>query len=352
MYSKHEDRKKKVFLIGYFGYISNQLDGQTVKTRNVEEVLKTKYIVDFYDTENLKYNKFSILKLIVSLFKYDKFFFIGGENNLKYFFPILFFISLLRKSEIVYIVVGGWLYDFLKTNVCFYTYMLKRVNAVLVETDYLRENLKKIGIYNVAWIPNFRILPRRKNIYHLKNNNEFKIVFMARIMEEKGIYLLFSLIEHYLKDSSNYSKKLSVSFYGPINPKDNVKFKDLIKKYEAYVSYNGILDPVEIYNVIPRYDVLILPTYYAGEGFPGTILDSYLCGIPVIATKWKQIPEFVVDGKTGFLIDYDINHLAERVQQLVNDSVLLDNMSHNAYEKSKEYSAEIGLDILERSMKL
>lgn len=348
-----DNRKKKVFLVGYLGYVSNQLDGQTVKTRNVYQVLEEKYHVKFYDTEQLKYNKISLFKLFLALFKYKKFFFIGGKNNLKYFFPLLFFISKMRKSEIVYVTVGGWLYDFLTSNASIYTYMLKNINSILVETNYLENNLAKLGLPNVLWIPNFRILSYQNTPKKIiKDNKKFNIVFMARIMEKKGIYLLFDFIKDYLENIYQYSKDISVTFYGPINPHEELKFKQLVDKYEPYIIYNGILDPTEIYETLPRYDVLVLPTYYEGEGFPGTILDAYLCGLPVITTKWKQIPEFVEEGKTGFLIDYDVTQLSERIQQLSNDNDLLSIMSDNAYNKSREYSSEIGLDILEKAMKL
>ena len=35
--------KSKVFVIGTFGYFNNQLDGQTVKTRNIFNLIKSKH---------------------------------------------------------------------------------------------------------------------------------------------------------------------------------------------------------------------------------------------------------------------------------------------------------------------
>ena len=35
--------KKKVLVIGAFGYECNQLDGQTIKTRSVYQILKERY---------------------------------------------------------------------------------------------------------------------------------------------------------------------------------------------------------------------------------------------------------------------------------------------------------------------
>lgn len=32
--------QKNILIIGYFGYVTNQLDGQTIKTRNVFDLIK------------------------------------------------------------------------------------------------------------------------------------------------------------------------------------------------------------------------------------------------------------------------------------------------------------------------
>ena len=65
-------KNKNVFIIGYFGYVTNQLDGQTVKTRNILAALKDKYEVEFYDTEELKKGKISLLKLPLGIIKHKK----------------------------------------------------------------------------------------------------------------------------------------------------------------------------------------------------------------------------------------------------------------------------------------
>ena len=56
---------KKVLVIGYFGHNKNQLDGQTVKTRDVYRLVneQTNGDVDYYDTEDFQYSKLSIFKM-------------------------------------------------------------------------------------------------------------------------------------------------------------------------------------------------------------------------------------------------------------------------------------------------
>src|SRR5699024_596224 len=102
------------------------------------------------------------------------------------------------------------------------------------------------------------------------------IAFMARIMKEKGIDWIFSLSDHI----SSSSKNIEINFYGPIEPKDKEYFIEKINKYD-FIKYHGIIQPKNVYTDISKHDVLVLPTRYEGEGFPGSIIDAYISGLPV-----------------------------------------------------------------------
>lgn len=339
-----------ILVIGYFGYESNQLDGQTIKTRNIYTALNKEYNVNFFDTEILKTNKYQLLNLIKKIYQYDKVFFVGGRNNLKYFFPILYSMSVIQRKRIVYVVVGGWLYDFIDSQPYIYTYMLRNIKAILVETEYLKDKLQTLNFNNVNIIPNFRLTPKYQPSEPKFGSDILKVVFMARIMRSKGIYLLFELLEDFIKNNNDYHKQIKIDFFGPIAPEDKKEFNLLIEEYSPYVSYKGSLQPDQIYYQLPKYDVLILPTFYEGEGFPGTILDAYLSGLPVIATDWKQIPEFVKEEETGFLIKYDLADLKSKVMLLMDNEQLLADMKKSAFDFSYSFSSDTGLKILKNAM--
>lgn len=340
----------KVLVIGYFGYKNNQLDGQTIKTRNIYEVLREKYTVSYFDTQSIKYNKLALLDLVKLCLETKNIVFVGGKNNLTYFFPLLFLIGTIKKINIVYAVVGGWLYDYLLKKPAIYTQMLKKIGSILVETQFLQENLSKLGLNNVDIIPNFRITPSYTPNNYEESTAVFRIVFMARITKAKGIYLLFDLVKDYLAHPDSYKKPIQIDFFGPIAQEDSNEFHRLINLYSSNVSYKGIIEPSKIYYTLPQYDVLLLPTFYEGEGFPGTIIDAYLSALPVIATNWKQIPEFIREGKTGFLIDYDLFQLIKRIKLLMSDERLLVDMKRNAFEYSSSFSSAKGLEVLSMAL--
>lgn len=67
--------------------------------------------------------------------------------------------------------------------------------------------------------------------------------------------------------------------------------------------YKGILQPHEVIPTLQKYDALIFPTHYGGEGCPGILVEALSAGIPIIASNWKYNSEFVRDGVNGFLCE-------------------------------------------------
>ncbi len=335
-----------MIVIGYFGYVSEQIDGQTIKTRNIYSILCESHDVTYFDTEVLKRNKFQIFNLVIKVLRNKNIFYLPGQNNLKYFSPFIFLIGILFQKSINYIVVGGWLYDFLKSEHKFYTFFLKGINSILVETNYLLLNLNNEGFANVSIIPNFRNVDTTNIKVRINTSGTLKIVFMARVMKEKGIFLLLEFMEMYNSNIDLFNKKIELSIYGPVSLVDKQLFFRMVDGIDC-VRYLGVLRPEDVYETLNSYDILVLPTYYEGEGFPGTIIDAYLSAIPVISTRWKQIPEFIDNGTTGYIIENDCDELYRTIQMVCNSDELLINLKHNALLKSKEYSKSKSKLILE-----
>ncbi len=54
-------------------------------------------------------------------------------------------------------------------------------------------------------------------------------------------------------------------------------------------------------------------------GAPTTLLEAQASGVPVLSTYHADIPEVVVNGKSGFLVpERDSNALAERLEYLID----------------------------------
>jgi len=169
---------------------------------------------------------------------------------------------------------------------------------------------------------------------------------MARIFKEKGIDVVFRLADH-IQKKYGHEYPIIIDFYGPIQTDEESYFKEELEKY-SFVSYKSVLEPDQIYGTLEQYDLLVLPSRYSNEGFPGTIMDAYISGIPVIISNWMFLPEYVDNGSSGYVFDLNKEEdFYSLVDSLYNDRTKLLKMKHSAFEKSKEYSSEVAWQILE-----
>lgn len=148
---------------------------------------------------------------------------------------------------------------------------------------------------------NIQQLPTSRGLPEIQAKKDFKkrFIYLGHIKESKGVNLLEQAATQ-LDDS------YTIHTYGPIYE----------EKYRTQLStYQGLLGKEEVYQTLSQYDVLVLPTWFSGEGYPGAIIEAYSLGMPVIATHWKSIPEIVENQKTGLLIEpKSIEELLKAIQ--------------------------------------
>lgn len=115
------------------------------------------------------------------------------------------------------------------------------------------------------------------------------------------------------------------------------------------MKYHGPLEPSDIYMTLEKYDAMLLPTHFYTEGLPGSILDAYISGIPVVVTKWKHATEFVDDGESGIIIPFedDGTALVEAVMNLFENTTLLNQMKVKAQKKWYEFSSEKAWELIQ-----
>lgn len=340
-------RNKKILVIGYFGYETNQLDGQTIRTRCIYSLLKSKsnWQIDYFDTQTLKKSKLKSLSLLRKMRQADTVFCIAAHRNLKYLFPMIYFMTTANKAKLNYVSIGGWLVGFLE-NKPIHSYMLRNIHSVYVQTEHLFLSLSKKNYSNVHLLHNFRITDYPSLDTEKNNGGKIRLVFMARVNPMKGVNLLFDLAK---KIEELRFDHVSIDIYGPILESYKLEFFDKVSK--STINYVGVIQPDDIYGTLKNYDLMVFPTKFYTEGFPGTILDAYISGLPVIATNWLNAKEFIDDQQTGYIIDFDDESLfIDRVIELIENPDDIFRLKENVKKKRENYSAEAAWKVLKSKL--
>lgn len=104
-----------------------------------------------------------------------------------------------------------------------------------------------------------------------------------------------------------------------------------IDKFETVnIKYIGIVEDAGN-SIIPRFDVVVLPSL--SEGLPMVLLEAIRSGIPILATGVGGIPEILVDGETGLLVERDPETIANAIEKLFTNVSLYTQMSANCRRK-------------------
>jgi glycosyltransferase involved in cell wall biosynthesis len=98
----------------------------------------------------------------------------------------------------------------------------------------------------------------------------------------------------------------------------------------------GLVSPIDVPKYLQVADFMVFPSY--SEGMPQSVLEAMNCGLPVVATSVGGIPEAIIDGKTGLLVEAkDVKQLETAMEKLISDQVLRETLAVEsaAYVESK-----------------
>jgi len=72
------------------------------------------------------------------------------------------------------------------------------------------------------------------------------------------------------------------------------------------------------------------------EGTPVAVIEASAAGLPVIATYHAGIPDVIINGETGLLVDeHDVEAMAEKMMQLIENKELAMQLGRNGKERVK-----------------
>ncbi len=150
------------------------------------------------------------------------------------------------------------------------------------------------------------------------NNEKIKILFLAVLIERKGIIDLIEASNKIIKEVEKNRKQVEfiIAGEGELLVSSKVLVKKL--KLDKYFNFVGWVNNEQKHQLLQDTDLFILPSY--NEGLPLSILEAISYGIPIISTNVGSINEAVKNGENGYLITPgDKEILADYTIKLINE---------------------------------
>src|SRR5690554_3237991 len=170
------------------------------------------------------------------------------------------------------------------------------------------------------------------------DDNKIRVLFTARMIEEKGVFILTDAAKK-LKDK--YSDRVQFLLCGGLddNPKAISKSELMSVCDGEYIQWLGFRS--DVLDLLKQCHIVAFPSYYK-EGLPKSLIEATAIGRPIITTNSIGCKETVVDGWNGFLIPIkDSDTLSEKLSVLIDNKELRQEMGRNSRTLAiKDFSIE------------
>jgi glycosyltransferase involved in cell wall biosynthesis len=308
--------KKKVLMVGLFEWDRpNAGGGEVTKPRNVYN-----YLVDsmqdecsFYQLDFFHY-RHRPLALWAKLQRELKgknacFIFPAGPNGSLFFFLFFKHYFLHHKISVYYPIVGGWLAEFLQKHKKLIP-VVGAFKGCFAETRGFCQKLTSLGLKNIFYSPVFSarepisIDGLKEIVRQQQKENVLKFCTFSRVMEEKGVTLAIKAIVAYNQRSEVKNKAwpmATLDIYGHLDKKYETPLQKLVSSNPTFIHFVGTLKDEAVITTLSAHFACLFPTYFFGEGFPASLLECYMSGLPVFASDWVYNSELVHEGVTGKL---------------------------------------------------
>jgi colanic acid/amylovoran biosynthesis glycosyltransferase len=148
---------------------------------------------------------------------------------------------------------------------------------------------------------------------------EPKILMVSRLSRKKGHLDAVAALSRLREDVVDWH--LSIVGSGP----EEVAIRKLVREtgLTEKVTFTGNLPIEDVRRLMVASDILLHPSVTPDdgdrEGIPNALMEGQATGLPVVATRHGGIPELVIDGETGLLVEeHETAALTDALRQLLN----------------------------------
>lgn len=333
----HPDFRDPGGVASYYKKIANKFNhsvkhfiiGKRPKEKTFKEKIIRMYKDYIYFIKILRHEKYDIIHVNPS---FDPKSFIRDGI-------FLLIAKIYKKKTIVFF--HGWTKSY-EEHISFngiwkFNILYGKANAFIVLANEFKKTMESWGckqpIYREVTVIEDEVF-MRININKINENrlksDKVKILFLSRILREKGIYETIEAFSILKRKHGN----IELIIGGDGNELQFVK-KLVNDRSITDVKFIGYVMGKEKYKLFENSHIFCFPTY--GEGFPNTIAETMAFGLPIITRPVGGIADFFKNGEHGYITESkDPVIYAEMIEKLIMGKEIYNKISFCNYEYAKE----------------
>ena len=253
-------------------------------------------------------------------------------------------------AELLLIRKKKWVKPLLK-------FAIGQAQAVFANSSFTASKIKALRNVNVEWSPygttleggslplvsasasttpsSGEVSPQRPSPHPVQG--KFKILFVGRHIERKGIRYLIEAAKYLPRD------QFEIRIVGVGDLTDELKklASESATPDSADIIFTGKLSPEALANEYKSANVFTLPAIVDSkgdtEGLGVVLIEAMELGLPIVASNVGGIPDVVIDGETGILVpEKDPEALASAYKRLAAEPGLIKQLLAGAQKRINE----------------
>ena len=181
----------------------------------------------------------------------------------------------------------------------------------------------------------------------LQNDENIHILYLSNMIKSKGyIDLLEACAKLKQEGFTNFTCNFCGTFIQTVVDDQNCSTEELADSFSNQIKTLELGDQVIYYGrvsgnkketLLRQAHLFVLPTYYPWEGQPISIIEALAYATPIISTRYKGIPEELIDGYNGYFVEAkNPDDIAEKIKNLLLNPDDYIRMSYNARKHFEE----------------
>ncbi len=208
----------------------------------------------------------------------------------------------------------------------------KTADLFLATSEFVKSKFVEAGFpaEKIAVFPNFLDFGPEEAVGHPDDY----AVYIGRLSREKGLVTLLKAFKKLPE------LPLKILGEGPLA--DELKEFTRVHRM-THVTFEGFIDGQAKREILKKARFLVFPSE-CYESFGYSIIESFACGVPVVASDIGGARELVRDGENGFLFEVgNPEDLQKKISGLLANRQQLMKMKERALERAKKsYTKETG----------
>ncbi len=196
---------------------------------------------------------------------------------------------------------------------------------------------KSIQIYPPIDTDKFVQQPYKNLLNKLSiSEKEFKIGFVGRIVQEKGIEYLLNAIHYLQSEIESFVVIIAGDYRNIAGGSIKTSLNKYIEKFPGRIIFTGYINDNELVSFYSMIDILVLPSIDPLESFGLVQIEAMLCGTPVVASDLPGVREVVTKTGNGLLSSpKNSKSIAEQIIKLHKQPLTISKGNLNLFQLSK-----------------